>query len=252
MRTTHFFMSITNILALTFILLACSKSKDSQILATENLYDIQQEPQATEEKRAKYNYLALGDSYTVGQNVDASESFPAQLEKLLEKNLNAKINTDLVATTGWRTDNLIDGIKSSSLEPVYDFVTLLIGVNNQYQGQPFSQYEEEFPLLLERALKFTGNDPSKVIVISIPDYGYTPFGENGGMQAISKDIDTYNAFAESTASLKNVAYVNITDISRQGLDQPELVADDGLHPSGKAYKMFVDRIAPFIVSALKD
>lgn len=252
MQTFRFFMSTTNILALTFILLACSKSEDLSVMANENPTRKQQESEDTNEKKTKYTYLALGDSYTVGQNVDTSQSFPAQLEKLLEKNLNAKINTDMVATTGWRTDDLIDGINNSSLEPVYDFVTLLIGVNNQYQGQPFSQYEEEFPELLDQALAFAGNDPNKVIVISIPDYGYTPFGENGGMQEISKDIDAYNTFAESTASLKNVNYVYITDISREGLDQPELVADDGLHPSGKAYKMFVDRIAPFIVSALKD
>ncbi len=252
MRTTHFFMSITNILALTFILFACSKGEHSPLMADANLNVIQQEPQDTDAKRGKYDYLALGDSYTVGQNVDTSESFPKQLEKLLEKNLNAKINTDIVATTGWRTDNLIDGIENSSLNSLYDFVTLLIGVNNQYQGQPFSQYEEEFPKLLDQAIAFAGNDPSRVIVVSIPDYGYTPFGENNGMQTISKDIDAYNAFAESTASLRNVTYVYITDISRQGLDQPELVADDGLHPSGKAYKMFVDRIAPFITSALKD
>lgn len=248
MRINRFFSPLTNIILTALIFLACNPPDDAPNLMNTD----RQENQSIDQNKAKYTYLALGDSYTVGQSVKTSESFPAQLEKLLEKNLNARITTEIVATTGWRTDDLLNGIASSQLSSTYNFVTLLIGVNNQYQGQPFSQYEEEFPKLLDKALQLAGNDIDKVIVISIPDYAYTPFGENSNRQQISEDIDKYNAFAATMAQELNISYVEITDITRLGLDQPELVANDGLHPSGKAYEAFASRIAPFVVSALKD
>lgn len=248
MRTNSFFVTITNIILMAIILFACNTPEDMPGLTDTEL----QKTESADQNKAQYTYLALGDSYTVGQSVSPSKSFPAQLEKLLEKNLKVKITTEMVATTGWRTDNLLDGIASRQLTHPYDFITLLIGVNNQYQGRPFSQYEEEFPKLLELALQLSGNDSGKVIVVSIPDYAYTPFGENRGREHISRDIDKYNTFAEKTAQQYNITYVNITDITRKGIDQPELVANDGLHPSGEAYTTFASRIAPFVVSELKD
>lgn len=203
-------------------------------------------------KTKQLNYLALGDSYTVGESLAAKKSFPKQLEKRLEDNLNIKIQTKIIAQTGWRTDNLINGIDAAELETSYDFVTLLIGVNNQFQGTPFSVYEKEFPELLASAIKFADNTPSQVVIVSIPDWSFTPFGSNRDEENISKEIDMYNAFAKLKAEESKVKFIEITDITREGLDKPELVAGDGLHPSEEAYKLFVDRIAPNISAGLKD
>lgn len=204
------------------------------------------------EKFAQLSYLALGDSYTYGESVSTKKSFPKQLEKSLEDKLETTIQTKVIAQTGWRTDNLLDAIASADLETSYDFVTLLIGVNNQYQGLSFAKYEDEFSSLLATAIKFAGNKPNRVVVISIPDWGFTPFGQDRDRQKISSEIDQYNAFAKSKSAASKVHFIEITDITRAGLDKPELVARDGLHPSGEAYKLFVNRIAPIISGALKD
>ena len=201
-----------------------------------------------------YTYLALGDSYTVGENVPTRKSFPAQVAKQLKAQLSSKVSLEIIATTGWRTDNLLDAIsdKLTETDKSYDFVTLLIGVNNQYQGSPFSQYEKEFPALLEQAIELAGKDPSRVAVISIPDYAYTPFAEGRNLSKISSDIDAYNSFAQETAEKKEVNFISITDITRRGLDEPDLIAGDGLHPSAKAYELFASRIVPFMATRLKD
>lgn len=205
-----------------------------------------------EQEFAQLSYLALGDSYTIGQSVAIGESLPKQLEKSLEDILNSEIKTEILAQTGWRTDNLLDAIATADLDISYDFVTLLIGVNNQYQGLSFEKYEKEFPELLAIAIKFADNNPNRVVVVSIPDWGFTPFGQNRDRQKISSDIDNYNAFAKLKAEELDVRFIAITDITREGLNQPELVAGDGLHPSGEAYKLFVNRIAPIISAELKD
>ena len=129
-------------------------------------------------------------------------------------------------------------------------VTLLIGVNNQYQDKPFSLYEKEFPLLVNTAITKAKSDKNKVIVVSIPDYAYTPFGK--GDLSISEDIDEYNDFAKNYCSQRNITYVNITDITRQGLNNPALVAFDGVHPSELAYSKFVDKILPLALNKLKN
>ncbi len=202
--------------------------------------------------RPTYSYLALGDSYTIGESIPAKSSFPKQLEKSLEESLGVKVQTQILARTGWRTDNLLDAIEAADLNTYYDFVTLLIGVNNQYQDIPFVRYEEEFPKLLSYALRLANGNSSRVIVVSIPDWGFTPFGQNQDRQKISSEIDEYNAFAKKIAEDSQVHFVNITDISREGIERPELVANDGLHPSKEAYKLFVDRIGPIISTRLKD
>lgn len=194
-----------------------------------------------------YNYLALGDSYTIGASVKRSESFPIQLENRLEQGLDVTVNPEIIAVTGWRTDNLLDAINRGTQLTSYDLVTLLIGVNNQYQGKPFEVYTQEFPILLERALALAYGNPKNVVVISIPDYAYTPFGEGRNTDKISREIDEYNAFAAATALQKGVPFVNITDITRNGLSNPDLVAGDGLHPSAEAYKRFVDELYPVIL-----
>lgn len=190
------------------------------------------------------NYLALGDSYTIGQSVCEKCRFPIQLQDSIKKYIdsNDTFSTQIIAQTGWTTTNLKNAIATANPSSDYDFVTLLIGVNNQYQNKPFSIYEQEFPELVNQAITFAKGNKNNVIIISIPDYAFTPFG-NGSM-TISNEIDLYNSFAENYCNENNITFVTITDITRLGLSQPNLVATDGLHPSELAYSKFVERILP--------
>ena len=199
------------------------------------------------------NYLALGDSYTIGQSVCESCRFPEQLKKSL-KNLNQENNfsVEIIARTGWTTTNLINAIDQQKPNNNYDLVTLLIGVNNQYQGINFTVYEKEFPELVTKAISFAKGDKTKLIVVSIPDYAYTPFGQSyGNPTSISTEIDRYNAFAKSYCQNNGILFIDITDITRNGLNNPKLVANDGLHPSETAYALFVERLLPKAVAILK-
>jgi lysophospholipase L1-like esterase len=185
-------------------------------------------------------FLALGDSYTIGECVPAEESWPYQLVNYMNKNDTVFGRPHIVATTGWRTDDLMRAIPKSKLESNYDFVSLLIGVNNQYQHRPLTEYETHFTELLNTAISFTSRKKN-IFVLSIPDYGFTPFGENNQL-AISREIDLFNQVNERITRAAEVAYINITDISRKGIEDPALVASDGLHPSGKMYRLWVDKI----------
>ncbi|WP_369998342.1 SGNH/GDSL hydrolase family protein [Winogradskyella sp.] len=195
--------------------------------------------------------LSLGDSYTIGQSVCDTCRFPEQLKSELRNTTDYTIDLNIIAQTGWTTTDLINSIDNQSLTSDYDLVTLLIGVNNQYQGLPFSVYESEFPELVETAITASGGNKDKVIVISIPDYAYTPFGQNSGNpETTSQEIDMYNTFAENYCNENNITFVNITDITREGLDNPSLVATDGLHPSELAYSRFVERILPYALEKI--
>lgn len=202
------------------------------------------------------NYLALGDSYTIGQSVCETCRYPEQLKTNLKTTYpKSDFLLKIIATTGWTTTNLISAIKTQNLDSNYDLVTLLIGVNNQYQHMDFAVYEKEFPELLNKAIALAKGNNKNVIVLSIPDYAYTPYAKNFdemGRTKISTEIDQYNAFAESFCISKNVQFVSITDITRQGLNNSNLVASDGLHPSETAYKLFVERMLPTVKIALQD
>lgn len=192
-------------------------------------------------------YLALGDSYTIGQSVCATCRFPEQLKDSLKNYLPSTddISVKVVAQTGWTTTNLKSAIANENLISEYDLVTLLIGVNNQYQNRPFSLYETEFPELLQTAIALAKGDKNRVIVVSIPDYAFTPFGQgSSNPQNISNQIDNYNLFAKNHTESLGIEFVNITDITREGLNNPELVASDNLHPSELAYSKFVERLLP--------
>jgi acyl-CoA thioesterase I len=191
-----------------------------------------------------YKYLALGDSYTIGQSVCETCRFPIQLQDSIKKymNFNDVFSTQIIAQTGWTTTNLKSAITTANPSSNFDLVTLLIGVNNQYQNAPFSLYEQEFPELVNQAISFAKGNKQNVIVVSIPDYAYTPFGN--GSVSISNGIDLYTTFAESYCATNNITFINITDITRLGLVQTNLVATDGLHPSELAYTKFVERILP--------
>jgi acyl-CoA thioesterase I len=195
------------------------------------------------------NYLALGDSYTIGQSVCETCRFPEQLKKAIGNVNSLKI----IAQTGWTTTNLISAINAQNPTPNYDLVTLLIGVNNQYQNIPFSVYENEFPELVNKAIALGKGDKTNVIVVSIPDYAFTPYGKQTSNQSkISSEIDKYNAFAQKYCLDNNIEFITITDITRKGLLNPLLVAQDGLHPSELAYSLFVERILPKAIIALQN
>lgn len=199
-----------------------------------------------------YKYLALGDSYTIGESVCDSCRFPAKLKVRLEKNMsNTTVDVKIIARTGWTTTNLINAITTENPIPDYDLVTLLIGVNNQYQHKDFSLYETEFPRLVNKAIALAKGDRANVIVISIPDYAYTPYGQSMGNTAtISAEIDQYNTFAQNYCTQNNIVFVNITDITREGLQHIDLITYDALHPSQLAYSRFADRILPKAINAL--
>ena len=205
-----------------------------------------------DENNAESNFklLSLGDSYTIGQSVCETCRFPEQLKDSLANNIeNSAFELQIIAQTGWTTTNLINAINSNNPEKDFDLVTLLIGVNNQYQGRPFSLYEQEFPQLVDTAIEKANGNPEKVIVVSIPDYAYTPFGN--GNPTISEELDAYNDYAQNYCALNNITYVYITDITREGLDNPSLVASDGLHPSELAYSKFVERILPVALEKIQ-
>lgn len=187
------------------------------------------------------SYLALGDSYTIGESVAEKERWPVQLAKALTEKGTPVAPPQIIAVTGWRTDNLKNGIGIAQLEEKYDLVSLLIGVNNQYQGKPVGEYAVEYEGLLKSAIQLAGGDKHHVFVVSIPDYGFTPFGK-ARQETITRELDGFNAVCKRITESYGATFINITDISRKGLEDPGLVASDGLHPSGKQYALWVERI----------
>jgi acyl-CoA thioesterase-1 len=186
-------------------------------------------------------YLALGDSYTIGQSVAISGRYPVQLvDSLRSRNVSVQ-NAQIIAQTGWTTANLLNGIANETLEVPYDLVSLLIGVNNQFRGKSIVEYEAEFKTLLEDAIEYAGNDKTKVFVVSIPDYGVTPYGiSTGNSQQIGMEIDQFNAVNKRITDSLAIQYFDITPISRQAETDPNLTAEDNLHPSEKMYTLWVE------------
>lgn len=194
-------------------------------------------------------YLALGDSYTIGQSVSVDGRWPNQLGRRLNNQERVLFPIDIIARTGWTTGNLLRAIADEAPGP-YDLVSLLIGVNNQFQNQTFEQFEVEFDSLLNISIAIAGTK-ERVFVVSIPDYGVTPFGQSNSQQ-IATELDAYNAFIDQQCQLKGVPFINITDISRALGVGPGALAPDALHPSADQYKAWVDRIRPLVDELLKD
>ncbi len=194
-------------------------------------------------------YLALGDSYTIGESVHAHECFPSQLVEELRARGIAVADAVIVARTGWTTDELWNALELREPQGTYELVTLLIGVNNQYRGRSADAYRPEFVKLLERAIRYAGNDASRVIVVSIPDWGVTPFGR--GRKQVGPEIDAFNAVNRAEALRLGAHYVDITPMSREALRDAALIANDGLHPSGKMYAAWVEMLLPLAEKILR-
>ncbi|MDQ7948853.1 MAG: SGNH/GDSL hydrolase family protein [Pedobacter sp.] len=202
---------------------------------------------------SSYTYLALGDSYTIGEAVAEADSFPFQLVALLGRSKLQFARPKVIATTGWTTSELAAGIKAATVATKYDLVTLLIGVNNQYRGQPITVYRKEFKALLKQAIGFAGGNAKHVFVVSIPDWGVTPFAMESGREpeTISAAIDTFNAINKAETLALGVSYIDITPGSRLAKTRPALLASDGLHPSGKMYAEWAKDLAPQVARALR-
>ena len=191
-------------------------------------------------------FLALGDSYTIGQSVEISERWPVQFLKELKTNTSAIDTLQIIAQTGWRVDQLKEAMNSSNLEPPYGLVSLLIGVNNQFQGQNANDFRPEFIEILEKSLKLVENRTERLFVVSIPDWGASPYGFGVDRTKVSKEIDEFNSVVKEESEKRGLRYFDITAISRRALIDRTLIASDELHPSGKMYKLWVDKMIPVI------
>lgn len=200
--------------------------------------------------KVSISYLALGDSYTIGEGVPETDRYPVQLQDSLRKTGVFPETVQIIARTGWTTDELSNAMDNAVLGPPYDLVTLLIGVNNQYRGRSPENYRPEFVALLNRAIALAGGNKDRVIVLSIPDWGVTPFAEGRDRETIAREIDAYNAVNREETQRAQVAWVDVTSISRQVANRPELIAPDGLHPSGIMYRCWVDELFPIVLTVL--
>lgn len=195
-------------------------------------------------------YLALGDSYTIGESVSEEKSWPNQLVNLLEAE---GIYTDatVIARTSWTVYELWEGIQSNPPAGTYDLVTLLIGVNDQFRGYPLDGYRYDFHFVLGKAIEYAGGDPKRVIVLSIPDWGFTPMAASQDTEVVSGQIDEFNAVNLEETKNAGAYYVDVTAISRQAMDDFELIAGDRLHPSGKMYTMWAEKVLPVALEILR-
>ena len=187
-------------------------------------------------------YLALGDSYAIGESVAEDLRWPNQLVEQLNQKEKVFDRATIVAKTGWTTDELLEGMKNSNLKERYDFVSLLIGVNNQYRGRSQENFKAEFTVLLEKSIALADGKKERVFVLSIPDWGVMPFAKGRNQEQIGLEIDQFNAIIKKVCALYAVSFYDITPISRRATNQTELIASDGLHPSGKMYSLWVEKV----------
>jgi lysophospholipase L1-like esterase len=216
---------------------SCSKRKEGATKTDTNLMQPKQ-----------ISYLALGDSYTIGESVPLAENFPNQLAKALNSDSILVSAPQIVAKTGWTTAELLEAIDRTAFRNKYDVVTLLIGVNNQYRNYDIAIFRTEFKRLINLAINFASGDSKKVYVVSIPDWGVTPFAKKNNTNAdqIAQEIDAYNAICKEEAEKLNVKFIDITPISRLAKTDETLIAFDGLHPSAKMYSLWVKELTKII------
>lgn len=253
-----------------FLFLACKKSEPANAVPSQIVADSIVKPLDTAKKPVdsvkkppvvvpvdtnkgrQINYLALGDSYTIGESVDRYQIFPNQLVTEVGKHGRIINPPTIIARTGWTTRNLLSAIKDSGINHKFDMVTLLIGVNNQYQGGSREQYRTEFKELLQIAIDYAKGNKDHVFVISIPDWGASPFGrQTGNQSSIAADIDAFNAINKTESAALGISYTEITVASRLAAEDETLIASDGLHPSGKMYLQWASKLAPLVVKSFK-
>lgn len=210
------------------------------------------EQKSTKQKDNSISYLALGDSYTIGTSIDVQNSWPMQLTDSLTANGLLFYETEIIATNGWTTQDLKDGIAEAKPSNDYDLVSLLIGVNNQYQGIDIDVYIAQFRELLEQAIDLAGNDTSRVFVVSIPNYGVTPFGQSRDSEKIRTELIEYNRIAEEISTDYGTPFINITTISELADDDLTLLAPDQLHPSASMYSKWVSKMLPEVQAILTE
>ncbi len=208
-----------------------------------------------------FSYLALGDSYTIGEQVPLHESFPYQTVQLLRKADVKQDNNsgghahvfaapEIIAKTGWTTDELLAAIGQAIFLPRYDIVSLLIGVNNQYRGKPLEEFKKEFQILLQMAIQFAGGMPKNVYVLSIPDWGITPFAKDRDAAKITIEIDEFNDVCREVATIFKTQFINITKDQRRDNHDASFLAADGLHPSGAEYKKWATKLSSLVLDNL--
>jgi lysophospholipase L1-like esterase len=189
-----------------------------------------------------YTLLCLGDSYTIGEMVLPNENFPNQTAQLFHRSGHDFADPEILAKTGWTTDELQNAINKYHFKASYDFVTLLIGVNNQYRGRAVQDYKPQFESLLQQSIKLANGKADHVIVLSIPDWGVTPFAKDRNRNSIAKEIDDYNQANKEISSTYHVNYIDVTPGTREAADDLSLLAADGLHPSAKEYARWSEKI----------
>jgi lysophospholipase L1-like esterase len=192
-------------------------------------------------RESPYSFIALGDSYTIGQGVNEDERWPNQFVDVAYENGIDFDQPMIIAETGWKTYDLFNAINRTSFSKKYDYISLLIGVNNQFNSRPIDEFEEDLDKLMDEMKRIKKNDGS-IIIISIPDWGYTPFGESSDMSDISEQINLFNNSLRKFATTNGLKYVDVTEISRRGIKEPDLITNDNLHPSGTMYLEWAKKI----------
>lgn len=230
-----------------FVGIACQLSDKNTPMSSPNPANTSQPPSSAN----SLTYLALGDSYTIGESVPESDRWSKQLADLLTKDGVAIASPDIIARTGWTTAELSQAIVASKNQTEYDLVSLLIGVNNQYRGQSIERFRTEFRELLNTATRFAKNRPQRVFVLSIPDWGVTPFGAGANRERIAQEIDTFNTVAQAECTQAGIMYVDITPISRTALNDASQIASDQLHFSGKMYRQWAEKALPVVRELVK-
>jgi lysophospholipase L1-like esterase len=235
----------------SFLLIISCKKEKANYMSSEN--NIPMDTVAAPKTLDKNNitYLALGDSYTIGESVAKEDRFPMQLAAMLRKDSISISDPDIIAATGWTTGNLLNALNVAPPQKKYSFVTLLIGVNNQYQGRSLDEYNTQFTELLNRAIIYANGVKNHVFVLSIPDYSVTPFARGSDTQKIAREIDQFNQTNKNISLNFGVHYLDITTISREAKDDNTLIAGDGLHPSAKQYNEWDQLLASLVVNEIQ-
>jgi lysophospholipase L1-like esterase len=199
----------------------------------------------------RVNYLALGDSYTIGQSVATESRFPHQAAAILNSRGYRLNEPQYIAQTGWTTNALLNAIQTQNPPANFDVVSLLIGVNNQYQRRSQDEYRQQFSTCLQQAIRLAGNRKNRVFVLSIPDYSVTPFARNADTAKIAREIDEFNRINKEITLAAGIVYIDITPGSREGRNDASLIANDGLHPSGKEYAKWAALLADAMTPVLR-